>query len=32
VGDTYIEDGCVATDEIDGDLTSSIITTGTVDT
>ena len=32
VGDTYIEDGCVATDEVDGDLTSSIITTGTVDT
>ncbi|MDA9985253.1 DUF5011 domain-containing protein, partial [Flavobacteriaceae bacterium] len=32
VGDTYIEDGCIATDEVDGDLTSSIITTGTVDT
>ena len=32
VGDTYIEDGCVATDVVDGDLTSSIITTGTVDT
>ena len=32
VGDTYIEDGCVATDEVDGDLTSSIITTGSVDT
>ena len=32
MGDTYTEDGCVATDEIDGDLTSSIITTGTVDT
>ena len=25
VGDTYIEDGCVATDAVDGDLTSSII-------
>ena len=32
VGDTYIEDGCVATDAVDGDLTSSIITSGTVDT
>ncbi|MDA9360291.1 DUF5011 domain-containing protein [Flavobacteriaceae bacterium] len=32
VGDTYIENGCVATDNEDGDLTSSIITTGTVDT
>ena len=32
VGDTYIEDGCVATDVVDGDLTSSIITTGRVDT
>ena len=33
VGDTYTEAGCAtATDEIDGDLTSSIITTGTVDT
>ena len=32
VGDTYIEDGCVATDDVDGDLTSSIITSGTVDT
>ena len=32
VGDTYIEDGCVATDALDGDLTSSIITSGTVDT
>ena len=32
MGDTYIEDGCIATDEVDGDLTSSIITTGTVDT
>ncbi|MDC0643936.1 DUF5011 domain-containing protein, partial [Flavobacteriaceae bacterium] len=32
VGDTYTEDGCIATDEVDGDLSSSIITTGTVDT
>ena len=32
VGDTYIENGCVATDALDGDLTSSIITSGTVDT
>ena len=32
MGDTYIEDGCVATDALDGDLTSSIITSGTVDT
>jgi len=32
VGDEYIEDGCIATDEIDGDLTSSITTSGTVDT
>ncbi len=32
VGDTYIEDGCVATDAVDGDITSSITTSGTVDT
>jgi uncharacterized repeat protein (TIGR02543 family) len=32
VGDTYIEDGCVATDNEDGDITSSITTSGTVDT
>ena len=32
VGDTYIEDGCVATDQEDGDITSSITTSGTVDT
>ena len=31
VGDTYTEDGCVATDQEDGDLTSSITTSGTVD-
>ena len=33
VGDTFTDPGCAtATDELDGDLTSSIITTGTVDT
>ncbi len=32
VGDEYIEDGCVATDNEDGDITSSITTSGTVDT
>ncbi len=31
VGDTYIEDGCVATDQEDGDITASITTSGTVD-
>ena len=32
VGDTYTEQGATATDNVDGNLTSSIITTGTVDT
>ena len=32
VGDTYTEDGCVATDQEDGDITASITTSGTVDT
>ncbi|OUR98105.1 hypothetical protein A9Q86_13675 [Flavobacteriales bacterium 33_180_T64] len=32
VGDTYSEQGATATDNIDGDLTSSIVTTGTVNT
>ena len=32
VGDTYNELGATATDNIDGDLTSSIVTTGTVNT
>ena len=31
-GDTYIDDGATAHDTIDGDLTSSIVGTGTVDT
>ena len=31
VGDTYTEDGCVATDQEDGDITASITTSGTVD-
>ncbi|WP_460220493.1 reprolysin-like metallopeptidase [Psychroserpens sp. MEBiC05023] len=32
VGDTYTEQGATATDNIDGDLTSSIVITGTVNT
>ena len=32
VGDTYTEQGATATDNVDGDLTSSIIVSGTVDT
>jgi hypothetical protein len=32
VGNTYTEQGATATDNVDGNLTSSIITTGTVDT
>ena len=32
VGDSYTEAGATATDNIDGNLTSSIITSGTVDT
>jgi hypothetical protein len=32
VGDTYSEQGATATDNIDGNLTSSIVTTGTVNT
>ncbi len=32
VGDTFTDPGATATDDLDGDLTSSIITTGTVDT
>jgi hypothetical protein len=32
VGDSYTEAGATATDDIDGDLTSSISTSGTVDT
>ncbi len=32
VGDTYNEQGATATDNLDGDLTSSIVTTGTVNT
>ena len=32
VGDTYTDPGATATDEIDGNLTSSITTSGTVDT
>jgi hypothetical protein len=32
VGDTYTEQGATATDNIDGNLTSSIVTTGTVNT
>jgi hypothetical protein len=32
VGDTYTEQGATATDNVDGNLTSSIITTGTVNT
>ncbi|MCA0152317.1 immunoglobulin-like domain-containing protein [Winogradskyella vincentii] len=32
VGDTYTEQGATATDNIDGDLTSSIVITGSVDT
>ncbi|MBT8246026.1 MAG: DUF5011 domain-containing protein [Winogradskyella sp.] len=30
LGDTYTEQGATATDNVDGDLTSSIVTTGTV--
>jgi len=32
VGDTYTEQGATATDNLDGDLTSSIVVTGTVNT
>ncbi len=32
LGDTYTDAGATATDSLDGDLTSSIITSGTVDT
>ncbi|QNK76757.1 S8 family serine peptidase [Winogradskyella sp. PAMC22761] len=32
VGDTYTELGATATDDVDGDLTSSIVVTGTVNT
>ena len=32
VGTTYTDDGATSTDNYDGDLTSSIIVTGTVDT
>ena len=32
VGDTYTEQGATATDNVDGNLTSNIITTGTVNT
>ena len=32
VGDAYTEQGATATDDIDGNLTSSIVTTGTVNT
>ena len=32
IGDTYIEQGATATDNIDGNLTSSIVITGTVNT
>ena len=32
VGDTYIEQGAIATDNIDGDITSSIVITGSVNT
>ena len=32
VGDSYTEQGATATDNIDGNLTSSIVTTGTVNT
>ncbi len=32
VGGTYAEEGATATDNVDGDLTASIVTTGTVDT
>ena len=32
VGDTYIEQGATATDTVDGDLTASIITAGSVNT
>ena len=31
VGETYTEDGCVATDQEDGNITASITTSGTVD-
>ncbi|MDB5244169.1 MAG: hypothetical protein JWN18_39, partial [Parcubacteria group bacterium] len=32
VGSSFIDDGATATDDVDGDLTSTIITTGSVDT
>ena len=32
VGEKYVEKGAKATDNVDGDLTSKIVTTGTVDT
>ncbi|MCF6294919.1 MAG: DUF5011 domain-containing protein, partial [Flavobacteriaceae bacterium] len=32
VGDIYTEQGATATDDVDGDITASIITTGTVNT
>ena len=32
VGDVYVEQGATAVDDIDGDITSSIVVTGTVDT
>ena len=32
VGDTYTEQGATATDNIDGDITANIVTTGTVNT
>jgi hypothetical protein len=32
VGETYTDAGAVAIDDVDGDITSNIITTGTVDT
>jgi hypothetical protein len=32
VGDSYTDQGATATDDVDGNLTSSIVTTGTVDT
>ena len=31
MGETYTEDGCVATDQEDGNITASITTSGTVD-
>lgn len=32
VGDTYVEQGAAATDDVDGNITANIIITGTVDT